>query len=203
MDLIELQLSDAVGTLLTERIHVFGMAGGNGPLGGLLRNKELDKSDNTPDTLPQFEGPDSPNNLAYVGNGASPAVASSELEVQTIDETDYIHTATGLNDGQYGNQGSWIATEPKSFFTIDLGKSSMIGQFKLGRDRSGVFHANRTLGYLKIETSENGETWQAVFEKTRNSGPNRLYSRSDDGDSHQTDSGRVCPGDGCPERRSI
>ena len=51
---IELQLSDAVGTLLTERIHVFGMAGGNGPLGGLLRNKELDKSDNTPDTLPQF-----------------------------------------------------------------------------------------------------------------------------------------------------
>ena len=51
---IELQLSDAVGTLLTERIHVFGMAGVNGPLGGLLRNKELDKSDNTPDTLPQF-----------------------------------------------------------------------------------------------------------------------------------------------------
>lgn len=162
---IELQLSDAVGTLLTERIHVFGMAGVNGPLGGLLRNKEPDKSDDTPGALPQFEGPDSPNNLAYVGNGACPAVASSELEVQTIDETDYIHTAIGLNDGQYGNQGSWIATEPKSFFTIDLGKFATIGRFKLGRDRNGVFHANRALGYLKIETSENGETWQAVFEK--------------------------------------
>ena len=173
---IELRLSDAAGKLMTERIHIFGMAGVNGPLGGLLKNKEQDQDDAL-DVLPKAESPEDPANLAYVGNGARPATASSQVEtiqkreyfnvgaVKHIDFGDAVHNATCVNDGRYGDSTSWIGIKPRSFFTVDFGKTALVGRFKLGRDRTGIFYGNRALGYLKIETSEDGESWRTVFER--------------------------------------
>jgi beta-mannosidase len=152
---VELQLHTAEGTLLAERIHVFGTAA-RASLAGLLRNHDPDQDDNIP-SAPQLAGwPDGPTNLAFVGNGAQPAVASSA-------RPEPIHQPRGINDGRYGNDHSWIGTAAKSSFQIDLGKVVTLGRFKLGRDRTGEF-SDRAADYVKIETSQDGRTWQVAFE---------------------------------------
>jgi hypothetical protein len=154
--LVELKLEDSAGKLLVERVQVFGHAGIPAPFAGLIKNGNaaLVKADSSAlDALPNGA-----NNLAFVGNGAKPATASSALP-------DPKHQPQGLNDGNYGNDYSWIGLAPGSAFQIDLGKPATIGQFKLGRDRTGKL-ADRLVDYLKIETSPDGQTWQTVFEQS-------------------------------------
>ena len=153
---IELRLLNAEGKLLTERIHLFGSTA-RGSLAGLLNNRGPDKDDDAPTAQePEVaERPDGPANLAFVGNGAKPATASSALPYA-------IHQPKGLNDGQYGNDHSWIGATARSSFQIDLGKAATIGRFKLGRDRTGE-DSTRPMDYLKIETSLDGASWQVAF----------------------------------------
>jgi beta-mannosidase len=73
---VEMQLHDGAGRLLAERIHVFGAAGANDSLAGLLRNRTPDKDDDAEQADP-VELPNGPANLASVGNGARPATATS------------------------------------------------------------------------------------------------------------------------------
>lgn len=112
----------------------------------------------TPLPVQEFatEEPDSPANLAYVGNGAKPATASSEYP-------DPKHKATGLNDGHYGNPSCWIATTPHAFFQIELAKATSIGRFKLGRDRTWQYR-DRAVEHIQIEVSLDGQQWQQVFQ---------------------------------------
>ena len=154
---VEMQLSDGSGRVLAERIHVFGIRGVRGSLGGLLKNRQPDQDDNAPGVGDQIPRPDGPRNLAFVGNGARPASASSA-------RPEPIHQPKGLNDGLYGNDHSWIGAEPRSSFQIDLGKAATVGRFKLGRDRTGQF-GDRAVQYLKIETSSDGKQWRTVYEK--------------------------------------
>jgi beta-mannosidase len=156
--LVEMQLLDAQGTLLTERLHLFGFGvNTRGSFGGLLVNRQADADDEIPDTIPK-ELPIGPANLAFVGNGAKPATASSELPGFAI------HRAKGLNDGLYGNDHSWIGATPRSSFQIDFGKPAEIGRFKLGRDRTGGY-SDRSMDYLKLEVSLDGRQWQTIFEQ--------------------------------------
>jgi hypothetical protein len=155
---VELRLEDAAGKLLGERIHVFGLAGVKAPLAGLLRQQDADADDDSAQASPAVELPSGPGNLAFVGNGAKPATASSS-------RPEPIHQAPGINDGRYGNQSSWIGTAAQSSFQIDLGKPAVLGRFKLGRDRTGEY-TDRAIDFLKIEVSLDGKTWQNVFEKT-------------------------------------
>jgi len=90
--------------------------------------------------------------------GWIPATASSA-------RPEPIHQPTGLNDGKYGNDHSWIGAGPRSSFQIDLGKTEVLGQFKLGRDRTGIL-LDRATDYLKIETSLDSESWKTVFKKS-------------------------------------
>jgi beta-mannosidase len=154
---VEMRLEDSVGTLLGERLHVFGPASVVGPFAGLLNNRQSDSDDDASQMDLTVELPNRPTNLAFVGNGAKPATASSA-------RPEPIHQTRGINDGEYGNDNSWIGTTPHSWFQIDLGKPSTIGRFKLGRDRTGQF-SDRTVDYLKIETSLDGTTWQTAFEQ--------------------------------------
>ena len=155
---VEMQILDSQGKLLTERVHLFA-AGANtrGSLGGLLVNRQADSNDEVPASIPK-ERPTGSANLAFVGNGAKPATASSELPGHDI------HRAKGLNDGLYGNDHSWIAATPRAWFQIDLGKAAEIGRFKLGRDRTGGF-SDRSVDYLKLEVSMDGRQWQTIFEQ--------------------------------------
>ncbi|MEI8247478.1 MAG: discoidin domain-containing protein [Lentisphaerota bacterium] len=101
--------------------------------------------------------PDGVENLAYVGNGAKVATASSQNPLD-------IHKAGGLNDGQYGNSNSWIGCASMDWLKIELAKISAISVFKLGRDRTGVY-SDRGIEYIKIEVSTDGKQWKTVFEK--------------------------------------
>ena len=139
-----------------ERLHVFGATALQAPLAGLLANGLQDQDDT--DATAEVLEPRSPQNLAWVGNGAAPATASAELPGFEI------HRAKGLNDGLYGNAHSWIGGVAGASFKIELGRVAEIGRFRLGRDRTGAF-ADRTLGELKIETSADGQAWKTVFER--------------------------------------
>jgi beta-mannosidase len=75
---IELQLADAQGKLLVERLHVFS-ADGLGSLSGLLVNREKDTDDEDVAEAAPVEKPNGKSNLAFVGNGARRATASSAM----------------------------------------------------------------------------------------------------------------------------
>ena len=159
--LVELQLLDAEGRLLAERIHIFGASDFNGSLSGLLKNRSGDADDDpaplAANVVGGREGPDAPANLAFVGNGARPATASSERD-------EPIHKAAGINDGKYGNGHSWIGRTPRSWFQIDLGKVTTVGRLKLGRDRTGQY-ADRLADEVKVETSRDQQAWETAFEQ--------------------------------------
>ena len=155
---LELRLEDAADKLFTERLHVFGLTGVADPLRGLLDNQYADADDDVPNTTTPVDLPNGPDNLAFVGNGAKTATASSSRPEPR-------HQPPGLNDGRYGNNSSWIGAAPLSWFQIDLGKTAIVGRFKLGRDRTGGF-SDRGTDYLKIEVSLDGQTWKTVVEQS-------------------------------------
>ena len=154
---VELALTDAQGRTLAERLHVFGARAVRGPLAGLLRNGLPDRDD-TADAAVAAPDPRSPQNLAWVGNGAAPATASAELPGFEH------HRAKGLNDGAYGNSQSWIGGVANASFTIELGQVAEIGRFRLGRDRTGGY-TDRSLDSLKLEVSVDAALWQPVFDR--------------------------------------
>jgi beta-mannosidase len=153
--LVELQLRDANGKTLNERLHVFGLAGVKAPWRGLLDNHGRDSDDDAKLLTQIAETAAGPENLAFSGNGAAPAKAASERPESN-------HMAAGLNDGKYGNTSCWIATNPNASFEIDLGRVVEVGRFKLGRDRTGEFR-DRPFDRLKIEVSIDAADWQTVF----------------------------------------
>ncbi len=109
--------------------------------------------------LLKVESPSSPDNYAFVGNGAKPAAVSSELAKE---EGEIAHVGASLNDGQYGNNSAWIPSETKGFFQIDLGTDRTISLFTLGRDRAKQV-TDRQTDYIQIETSMDGANWTTVF----------------------------------------
>ncbi len=163
--LVELSLYDQAGNLLTDRIHIFGVDRVRGPLGGLLDNRAPDQDDDPLAwssapllTKPMSPKPDNQMNLAYVGNGAQPATATTEIPVGS-------HPAKNINDGAYGNGRSWISNLDEASFTIDLSKEYTLGLFKIGRDRASGLD-DRKMDSLKIEVSLDGQNWTMAYEKT-------------------------------------
>lgn len=144
---VELQLLNAAGKLLTERVQIFAPWGTR--YAGLLGYGA------GADPVEMAGGK---ANLASVANGARPATASSE-------RPEPHHRAVGINDGRYGNEHSWIANEPGGWFQIDLGEPALIGRFKFGRDRTGTL-ADRQPDAVKIEASLDGQVWQTVCDHT-------------------------------------
>jgi hypothetical protein len=104
------------------------------------------------------EDPSRKENLAYVGNGAKPATASSVIPGFAQ------HRPEGLNDGKYGNASGWICApeDAAPWFQIDLGQQVKVSCIALGRDRNGEF-ADRTLTTLAISVSNDGKEWQKVY----------------------------------------
>lgn len=115
---------------------------------------EVPEQDEQP-TVPLSLKPESSLNLAYVGNGAAQATATSALGEG--------HRASFLNDGNYGNASAWIGGAPQAAATIDLGRTATVGQFLFGRDRSGQY-TDRTIRSLILEIADEGGTWRKVFE---------------------------------------
>lgn len=154
---VELSLTDAQGRRIYERLHVFVCDETRGGLRGMMRQDIEDTDDNArAGSSPQVQGPTSPLNLAYVGNGAKPATATSAHAL------DY-HQPAGLNDGVYGNTSAWIGAENGASFTIELAEGTTIGEVRFGRDRTGGFN-DRATKAMRVEVSTDGQLWQDAAE---------------------------------------
>jgi hypothetical protein len=153
--LVELRLEDASGKLLGERVQFFGSADVACPFAGFFKNPTQQAPVSAAFQL--SDDPKGRENLAFVGNGAKPATASSALPFPK-------HQPVGINDGVYGNDHSWIGSAFRASFQIDLGAVKEIGRFRIGRDRTSQ-STDRPIDYVKIETSADGQSWQTAFEQ--------------------------------------
>ena len=61
------------------------------------------------------------------------------------------HTIPHLNDGQYGNDFSWLNDIPAPFAGVALGASRIVNRIAFGRDNTGVFTNDRTLGLFTLQ----------------------------------------------------
>ncbi|MES2307598.1 MAG: sugar-binding domain-containing protein, partial [Verrucomicrobiota bacterium] len=158
--LVETRLRDSKEQILQERLQVYGMNGVTGPLGGLLNNAPIlpDPDDHwneiskaTPPLNPANAG-----NLAWIGNGASPAKLVGEKEKPDM-------PVPAINDGEYGGTTAWISeVENKmNLFVIDLNRTAPIGRVKIGCDRTGRYR-DQELWSMKVEYSGDGVNWVQI-----------------------------------------
>ncbi len=103
----------------------------------------------------QIFAPNSAVNLAAASGGAK-ATASSVLPGYAI------HQIAHLNDGQTGNDHSWISNEPNGGWAqIELPNAARIGRIVWSRDAEARLQDRLATGY-RVEVSADGKTWQQV-----------------------------------------
>ena len=150
---MELRLEDAVGKLITERLHIFAMANQLHPFGKLVGKGGADPDDDAALVTTKLERPTDPENLIYRLLGKDP-----KAPAEANDDKLYNGWIT-LNDGIYGNDLAWS----KGNVQLKFKQPATLGRFKFSRDRTGVM-TDRAADYLKVETSMDGIQWQTVFE---------------------------------------
>ncbi len=109
------------------------------------------------DELEVFTAEATPRNVALATAGAK-ATASSTLPGYAI------HKLEHVNDGQYGNERSWISNERgKGWVQLEFAKAEMIDRVAWSRDRDNVPRYNDRLATrYRIEVSRDGVAWQPV-----------------------------------------
>ena len=100
-------------------------------------------------------GPEGQENLALSSKGAK-ATASSCLAGYPI------HKIEHLNDGQYGNDYSWIAaTGDVEWAQIELPSASKVAKVVFSRDRKKQFRDRMPLA-IEVRLSLDGQTWKTA-----------------------------------------
>ena len=100
-------------------------------------------------------GPEGKQNLALAKSGAK-ATASSCLSGYAG------HAIEHLNDGQYGNDHSWIAAGTgREWAQIELPKPAKIAKVVFSRDRKREY-ADRVPIRFEVQVSGDGQTWKTV-----------------------------------------
>ena len=109
------------------------------------------------DELEVFTAEATPRNVALATAGAK-ATASSTLPGYAI------HKLEHVNDGQYGNERSWISNERgKGWVQLEFAKAETIDRVAWSRDRDNVPRYNDRLATrYRIEVSRDGVAWQPV-----------------------------------------
>lgn len=108
----------------------------------------------------EIYGADQDTNLALAADGAKPT-ASSCLSGYTK------HAIKHLNDGQYGNDFSWIAAGTEDEWAqIQLAARAVISKVVFSRDRSGQF-TDRVPTDVEVQVSLDDHQWQTVAHMTR------------------------------------
>jgi len=109
------------------------------------------------DELEAFTAGAGSRNVALASAGAT-ATASSTLPGNAI------HKLAHVNDGQYGNDRSWISNERgKGWVQIEFAKAETIDRVQWSRDRDNVPRYNDRLATrYRIEVSPDGMAWQTV-----------------------------------------
>ena len=151
---MELRLEDAAGKLLSERLHIFGLANLPAPFAPLI--KQGTDADDDPSLITTgADRPSDSNNLLYrlKATGMTPPPPSVPPQYRDV---------LAVNDGFFGNDYGWS----DGWFQAELRGTPTIGRFRFGRDRTGVL-SDRAADYIRIETSMDGTTWQTVFEQDK------------------------------------
>ena len=107
------------------------------------------------DELEVWTNGDAPRNVALASTGGK-ASASSEYPNAAI------HKISHLNDGQAGNDHSWISKSPgRGWARVDWTKPVAIDRVVWGRDREGKFSDRLAVEYY-VEADLGGGRWQVV-----------------------------------------
>ncbi len=107
----------------------------------------------------EIYGLDSDKNLALASEGAKPT-ASSCISGYTK------HAIKNLNDGQYGNDFSWIsAGTGDEWAQIQLPATTTISKIVFSRDRAGQY-MDRVPTDIEVQVSLDGTQWQTVAHMT-------------------------------------
>ena len=93
------------------------------------------------------------------------------------------HTLEHVNDGRFGNDYSWIPSEPLGWVEIELPQPTAIDTLVWGRDRNGEFTDRLAIGY-RIEVLAEGAEWRVVSSSadrrpSTDSGPSIFAGRFD------------------------
>ena len=109
------------------------------------------------DELEVFTAEDAPRNIALASAGAK-ATASGTLPGFAIHRLEHIH------DGKYGNDFSWISSEPgRGWMQLEFAEPAKIDAVVWGRDQSATPRfEDRVATRYRVETSLDGTTWQLV-----------------------------------------
>lgn len=122
--------------------------------GRFLRFTITRTNDGTAPGIDELEiwGPDSKENLALSGKATASSVISGHA----------IHQIPHLNDGQLGNNHSWISAENNGGWAqIEFPQLVKMSKIVWARDRTGVSKDRLPVAY-KIEVSDDGKTWTKV-----------------------------------------
>lgn len=100
-------------------------------------------------------GPASTSNLALAAGG-SIARASSVIAGYAV------HAVAHLNDGQFGNDHSWIpATDGEEWAEIELAQPGLVSRVAFSRDRNGKF-TDRQVLQAEVRLSLDGQKWTSA-----------------------------------------
>ena len=136
-------------------------------LARFVRFTVLATRDNAEPCLDELQvfGADLSRNLALAQDGAK-AAASSLLPGHAI------HQIAHLNDGQFGNDWSWISSTPGSGWAqIELPRPALIQRVVWSRDGAAIPRLDdRVPTRYRIEVSQDGKTWQTVGSEARRQG---------------------------------
>ncbi len=72
-----------------------------------------------------------------------------------------LHKLEQINDGEYGNERSWIAANNTGWVQIELPELTTIERIEWGRDRTGKWDDRLAVGY-RIEGAKEPGTWQLL-----------------------------------------
>ena len=96
---------------------------------------------------------------AFAGDENVALAASGAKSTSSGDFVHALHKLEHLNDGQFGNSRSWIASGTSSSWAqIEFAKPAQIDRIVWGRDRNGQF-ADRVATDYRIELSSDGTHW--------------------------------------------
>ena len=94
-------------------------------------------------------------NLALAAGGAIPT-ASSTLQGYAS------HRIEFLNDGEYGNDKSWICAEQSGWAQVELPRIATVDRVVFSRDRDGRY-IDRIPAEFEIQVSTDGQEWRTVI----------------------------------------
>jgi hypothetical protein len=107
------------------------------------------------DELEIYSSGDDARNVALASLGAK-AAASSTYPDNPMHKLDHI------NDGQFGNERSWISNEPGAgWVQIELPQAAIIDRVVWGRDRNEKYTDRLATDY-KLEVADNSNEWKLV-----------------------------------------